>query len=122
MLQGGMKLISAILAALSAALLCTIIIWVIREMLLCPVKAGKSTVQQLVIRIYGEEPALEQHLKGLVWLNEARIFRCEIVLCGTGLDGQTRSVARIFEQEYDFISFYEDEEVTEWIRNTSFWN
>lgn len=109
-----------ILAALSAALICTVILWLIREMMMSPVKCGKNTRQYIVLQVCGHEAALENHLRSLVWLNETKTLRCDIIVHGAGLDDETRTVARIMAEDYDCIHFFEDGDMPQWIRNLNF--
>lgn len=110
----------SIFAALSLAMICSVIIWIIRDLMMSPVKCGKNTRQYIVLQVNGFEPALETNLRSLLWLNENKTLRCNIIVHGIGLDDDTRAVAEIMQAEYDCISFFEDGDMPEWIRNLNF--
>ena len=111
---------ATILAALSAAMICTVILWVIRELMMSPVRCGKNTVQYIVLDVNGAEPALEDNLRSLIWLNENKTLRCAIIVHGIGLDEETKLTAQMMDADYECIHFIEDGEMPQWIRNLNF--
>jgi len=113
-------MLGSFLTALAAALVCTVILWIIREMMICPVKSGRNTKQCILLEIKGREPALENHLTGLLWLAENKILKCNIIIHGLELDEETRQIIKTFEAKNESISFNENGEIPQWIRNSSF--
>ena len=109
-----------LLMIMAGALVCTVIVWILREMIMCPIKPGKNSSQYIVVRVYGEEPALEEHLKGLLWLRSNRTLKCPIIVCGEDLDEETRFVAKAMADDNDCISFYENGDTPGWIRKPNF--
>lgn len=101
---------------LVAALSCMLLLWILREFMLTPVKAGRNTQQMIFLSVRGREPALENNLGGLLWLHRNRILRCRIIVAGYDLDEETRFVAEAMERDFDCITFIENGELPEWIR------
>lgn len=108
------------LAALAAALVCTLLVWMLREMMLTPVKPGKNTRQYVFLTVDGREPRLERHIYSLLWLNDNGTLRSRIVIMGYDLDEETRLVAQALERDHGCITFIENGEMPEWIRKTNF--
>ncbi len=96
------------LAALGAALICAALLWLLRQLLLTPVRPGKNTDQELRVTVNGPEPALENYAAGLLWLNDSGVLRCRIVIAGRDLDGETRQVARALARDHSCITFTEE--------------
>lgn len=96
------------LCAAAALLVCTALFWVLRQLLLTPVRAGKNTRQELCLYVTGPEPALENHVAGLLWLNDSGVLRCRITIRGKDLDEETRLVARALERDSRCIQFIEE--------------
>ncbi|MBQ7895765.1 MAG: hypothetical protein IJ364_04300 [Oscillospiraceae bacterium] len=106
--------------AAAAAIVCTILILLFREILLLPVKTGKNTSQIIFLQVFGSEPLLEKNLQSLIWLGENGIIRGSIVIHGCGLDEETLFIAKSYEQEYRGITFIQDGELNQWIRNLNY--
>lgn len=113
-----MDMMGHFLAALSAALVCAMLLWLLRRMMLTPVKTGKNTVQYIFLSVKGCEAALENNVGGLLWLNDNGILRCRIIISGSELDDETRAVARVLERDHSCITFVENGEIPECIRKT----
>lgn len=96
------------LVAMGAALICAVLLWLLLQLLLTPVRPGKNTDQELRVTINGSEPALEHHAAGLLWLNDSGVLRCRIVITGRNLDGETRQVARALARDHSCITFMEE--------------
>jgi len=109
-----------ILAALSAAMICTVILWIVRELMMSPVRCGKNTRQCIVLEVSHREPALENQLRSLLWLNENKILRCAIIIHGIDLDDETRDLAKKMEADYDCIHLFENGDMPQWIRNLNY--
>lgn len=108
-----------ILAALVAALVCILLLWILRHLMLSPVKCGKNTLQMIFLSVSGREPALENNLRSLLWLNDNGVLRCRIVILGNQLDSDTQFIARCFQREHSCITFIENGEMPEWIKRTN---
>ncbi len=106
-------------AALAAALICVLLLWILKGTVMSPVKAGKNTVQTHVLCLYGKEPGLERNMRGLLWLNDNGLLRCRIVIIGTELDQETYFIARAFAEDYSCVTFIENGEMPDWIRKTN---
>ena len=108
-----------ILAAAAAALVCAVLVWALRELMLTPVKPGKSTRQFVCLYVSGRETGLENNVEGLLWLNDCGVLRCRILIIGREVDDETRFIARTLEREHSCITFIENGEESEWIRRMS---
>ena len=97
------------LAALTAVLVCAVLLWLIRQMLLTPVRPGKHTDQEMRLTVHGAEPALENHVAGLLFLNDSGVLRCRILLIGQNLDEETRLVAQALERDHPCVTFIENQ-------------
>ncbi len=105
-----------IFIALAAALICVLLIRLLQRIMLTPVKPGRSSRQYIYIAVKGREPALENHVNGLLWLNDNGVLRCRIIIAGMDLDEETRFVARSLQRDHRCITFIENGEAPEWIR------
>ena len=86
-----------------------LIIWTLKGMLLTPVKTGDSTDMEIELRLRGPEPALEQTLRGLLWLRENGTLKANIHIIAREPDEVTRHIARHYEAEYRCIYYTEDD-------------
>ena len=86
-----------------------LIIWALKGVLLTPVKTGDSTDMEIELRLRGPEPALEQTLRGLLWLRENGTLKANIHIIARETDEVTRHIARHYEDEYRCIYYTEDE-------------
>ena len=102
-------MLEKILAVLAAALVCAAVLWLLRQMMLTPVRAGKNTTQELRLYVKGSEPALENNVAGLLWLNENGILRCRILIFGRALSAETRAVAQALERDHNYVTFIENQ-------------
>ena len=95
------------LAALAATLVCAVLLFLLRQIMLTPVRSGKHTDQELRLIVHGAEPALENHVRGLLFLNDSGTLRCRILIFGRDLDERTRLVARALERDHHCVTFIE---------------
>ena len=86
-----------------------LIFWALKCMLLTPVKTGTGTDMEIELLLHGAEPALEQTLRGLLWLRENGTLKANIRVNAHEPDELTRHIARQYESEYRFIYYTEDE-------------
>lgn len=68
-------------------------LWFLRGMLLMPVKLGKQTQMEVILRVQGKEPQLEQTVKGLGWLRKNGTLPTDLILLDCGMDEHTRIIA-----------------------------
>ena len=108
-----------LLCALAAAAVCLLLVWIVGSLMLSPVKCGKNSRQMILLLVRGREPALEQNVRGLLWLNDNGVLRCSIVIIGTSMDEETGYVARALAKEHSCITLVEDGEILQWIRTTN---
>ncbi len=86
-----------------------LIIWALKGVLLTPVKTGDSTDIEIELRLRGSEPALEQTLRGLLWLRENGTLKANIRIIAHEPDEVIRHIARHYEAEYRCIYYTEDD-------------
>ena len=91
------------------AVMLMLIIWALQGVLLTPVKTGDSTDMEIELCLNGPEPALEQTLRGLLWLRENGTLKANIRIIAHEPDEETRHIARHYEAEYRCIYYTEDE-------------
>jgi hypothetical protein len=78
-------------AAIAAAIL--VILWLLRGVMLTPVKHGKNQHMTVVITVRGAAPELEQTVDGLLWLIQNGTLRADLVIRDAGMDAETRRTA-----------------------------
>jgi len=101
------KLFAAFLAAGAVVYF----LWLLRGLLLTPVHLGKNESLQLVLRITGPEPALENSVNTLLWLVEDGVLPGELIIEDGGMDEETRRVAALLARD--------NKRVTLWTKNAS---
>ena len=69
------------------------LLFLLHELLLCPVRPGKGERVEAVLRVRGEAPGLEATLRGLVWLRRSGRVRMDILLLDEGMAAETRDTA-----------------------------
>jgi len=99
-----------------ASALVILCFWALRGLMLMPIKIGRQTMPYLLLCIEGSEPALEQSLNGLLWLNDNGTLRCRIIIAAQNLDEETMFIARTMASEHSCITLLEDGELPQWIR------
>ncbi len=92
----------------SAAAVLWLIIWSVKGLMLTPVRLGRNTDTELVLRISGAEPMTEYTLRSLIWLRENGTLRADILIKAENIDEETRSVLRRFSEQYRCVSYTED--------------
>ena len=86
-----------------------LIIWALKGVLLTPVRTGDNTEIVIGLNLHGHEPALEQTLRGLLWLRENGTLKANIRIIAHEPDEVTRHIARHYEAEYRCIYYTEDD-------------
>ena len=79
----------AIAAALAA------LIWLLRGVMLIPVRTGENQSVTLVLRVSGSAKGLEHTVDGLIWLIQNGTIPAELILLDGGMDEETRNAAEI---------------------------
>ena len=115
-------MMAGIFSILAAALIFAVLVSAAREMMLFPIKWSKRNRQHVIVELDGREPRLRKNLEALLELNRNGVFKCCIIIVGSGLDDSTRQIALAMEKEYSCISFFEDGDIPTWIRNLNFWS
>ncbi len=87
-----------------------LIIWALKGVLLTPVRTGDNTEIVIGLNLHGHEPALEQTLRGLLWLRENGTLKANIRIMAHGSDEETRHIARHYEAEYRCIYYTEEDQ------------
>lgn len=87
-----------------------LIIWALKGVLLTPVRTGDNTEIVIGLNLHGHEPALEQTLRGLLWLRENGTLKANIRIIAHEPDEETRHIARHYEAEYRYIYYTEEDQ------------
>ena len=87
-----------IVIALLAALGLTLLLWLLRGVMLTPVRLGKHQQLALVLTVSGESPELENTVDRLLWLMENGTLRGQLLLRDAGMDPETRQVAELLDR------------------------
>ena len=101
-----------ILLCAVAAGLVVVFIWSLRGSLLLPVLCGRNTALDILLRVSGSEPRLEETVCALMWLRENGTLRGRIVIDDCGMDEETRELARLLTKRWDCVCLAMDGE--EW--------
>ena len=105
--------------AISAALVLTALVMLLRQLLMLPLRCGKNTETYFILKIHGAEPKLNETLNSIIWLWENSIIKSQIIIFGNNLSTETRQVAEMYAQEYKSITLIQDGEISQWIKNLS---
>lgn len=81
------------LAAAVITVLLFLLCWLLRGVMLTPVKTGSNTSLKICLSVTGAEPMLEQTVDSVLWLMENGTLSAEIVLLDCGMDAETAAVA-----------------------------
>ena len=84
------KWILAFLIAAAVLFLC----WKLRGVMLTPVCRGKGQSLEIVLRVSGASPELEETVDGLLWLIGDGVLPGTVELLDDGMDEETREIAR----------------------------
>lgn len=91
-------------------------IWLIRGMLLMPLKKGKHTKITIVVKVRDFEPCLEQTIMGLSWLESNGTLPGNVVILDDGMDEETAKVAQRLCRRQKGIC-YQRKDVSPWGMN-----
>ncbi|MEG1633457.1 MAG: hypothetical protein RR314_05340 [Oscillospiraceae bacterium] len=105
----GKILISALVAASVIFLL-----WLLRGVMLTPLRLGRGTRLTVVLTVSGAEPGLEGTIEGLVWLRENGTLPASIIIEDDGMDADTRQLAELAVKDRACVSLRGGEDAKEW--------
>ncbi|MGI5936529.1 MAG: hypothetical protein ACOX7I_06995 [Oscillospiraceae bacterium] len=83
-----------IIAAVVAAAI-ILLMWLLRGVMLTPVKKGKNQKLTVTLKVTGPSPELENTVDGLLWLVRNGTLPAEIVIEDAGMDSETRQAAEL---------------------------
>ena len=99
------KLVLGFLAAAGALVLC----WLLRGVLLTPVRGGKNQELTMRLRVTGPAPELEYTVDGLLWLLSDGVLTGRIVLEDGGMDEETKEIARRLARDNGKVALWTKE-------------
>ena len=87
-----------ILTAAGIAAGLVLLCWLLRGVLLTPVKPGRTVQIRILLTVSGAAPSLEQTVDALSWLRANGTLPGEIVLTDAGMDRDTAEIAAALER------------------------
>lgn len=81
--------------ALVIAAALAVLLWLLRGVMLTPVRKGENQAITLVLRVTGRAKELEHTVDGLVWLIQNGTIPAELILLDDGMDEETRNAAEL---------------------------
>lgn len=81
--------------------------WILRGLVLSPVRAGENAKMIVQLNVSGECKDLEHTLKGLIWLRDNGTLKADIEINAEKPDNAARLVALAFSKDYQYISYNE---------------
>ena len=88
-------MIGRVALALAIAIALAVLIWLLRGVMLTPVRKGKNQYITLVLRVTGSTKELEHTVDGLAWLIQNGTVPANFILMDDGMDEETRKAAEI---------------------------
>ena len=88
------KILLAVVLSAAVWLLC----WLLRGVLMTPVKPGRNVRIRILLTVSGPSPALEQTVDALLWLRANGTLQGEILLEDHGMDADTAEIAAALER------------------------
>ena len=101
-----MKLFTEILLG---AVLCGAVLGLVFFMkgrLVTPVKPGEGVGLRMVVSVFGDAAALEQTIRGLVWLQNSGRLEMEILILDEGLTPEGQKLLQNMAKQYRSIKIY----------------
>lgn len=86
-----LKILASALIAAGIVFLC----WLLRGLMLTPLRLGHRSRLTVLLRVTGPEPGLEETLSGLLWLKKNGTLPADIVVEDAGMDDETKAVAAL---------------------------
>ena len=87
-----------ILFAFAAAAALMILLWLIRGVMLIPVRVGANERLSVVVTVTGAAPELENTVDALLWLRRNGTLRAQILVRDAGMEPNTRQAAELLER------------------------
>jgi len=91
--KGGKIMVFRIAFSLLIAAGLVYLIWLLRGVMLTPIRTGANGTLELVVRVAGPAPELEQTVNGLLWLTESGTLDGRVLIIDEGMDDSTALVA-----------------------------
>ena len=110
----------AVFSAL-AALGFLLILWLAFGAMLLPIKRRPGEEVVFVLNVTGNDPALAETVRGLVWLRQGISLSPGIVIVDAGMDGSTLESARQLVEAYGGMKIVSAKEVEQselWMNKT----
>lgn len=83
------------LAAVGISALIMLFMWLLRGIMLTPVRVGRNARIETRLYLTGSCPELEETIDALLWLRQNGTLRAEITVVDAGTDEATRDIAEI---------------------------
>lgn len=90
-----------ILFAFAAAAALMMLLWLIRGVMLTPVRVGANERLSIVITVTGAAPELENTVDALLWLSRNGTLRAQVLVRDAGMEQNTRRAAELLERRGD---------------------
>ena len=88
-------MIDRVALALAIAVALAVLIWLLRGVMLTPVRKGQNQNITMVLRVKGNAKELEHTVDGLAWLIQNGTVPAHLVLVDDGMDEETRRAAEM---------------------------
>lgn len=89
--------------ALAIAAALAVLIWLLRGVMLTPVRTGENQSITLVLRVTGNAKELEHTVDGLAWLIQNGTIPAELILLDDGMDEETRNAAELLAADLGIV-------------------
>ena len=90
-----------ILFAFAAAAALMMLMWLVRGVMLTPVRMGENERLSVVITVTGAAPELENTVNALLWLSRNGTLRAQVLVRDAGMEQNTRQAAELLERRGD---------------------
>lgn len=87
-----------LLFAFAAAAALMLLLWLLRGVMLTPVRAGANERLSVVITVTGAAPELENTVDALLWLSQNGTLRAQVLVRDAGMEEETRRAAELLER------------------------
>ena len=89
------------LVACAAAAALMMLMWLLRGVMLMPVRVGANERLSVVITVTGAAPELENTVNALLWLSRNGTLRAQVLVRDAGMEQNTRQAAELLERRGD---------------------
>lgn len=87
-----------ILFVFAAAAAAMMLLWLMRGVMLMPVRVGTNERLSVVITVTGAAPELENTVDALLWLGRNGTLRAQVLVRDAGMEQNTRKAAELLER------------------------